>query len=136
LRDCPIFGLFGAARRPSPQVRGHIPLRGRPGLGGVDEDPLAAVGGQIRRLVGKGQVADHWMMQLLGACAVELDVVGGPANPEFFAAGGELADEAGQAAVIGVRPASARRIATAPLAIPSQPAKNSVACGLRKMNRG
>ena len=25
-RDCPIFGLFGAARRPSPQVRGHIPL--------------------------------------------------------------------------------------------------------------
>lgn len=42
------------------------------------------------------------MMELLAAGAVELDVVGGPADPEFVAAGGQLADEVGQATVVGV----------------------------------
>ena len=42
------------------------------------------------------------MVELFAAGAVEFDVVGGPADPEFVAAGGELADEVGQAAVVRV----------------------------------
>ena len=42
------------------------------------------------------------MAELLGAGAVELDVVRAPADAELVAAGGELADEVGEALVVGV----------------------------------
>jgi hypothetical protein len=41
-------------------------------------------------------------MESLDAGAVELDVVGGPADTELLAARGQLADQVGQCAVVGV----------------------------------
>ena len=63
---------------------------------------MPAVGGQVERFVAEGEVTDDRVVEPLGAGAVELDVVGGPADAELVAAGGELADEVGQAAVVGV----------------------------------
>ena len=71
------------------------------GLGDVDEQVLALVG-RRERLVGEVEVADHGVVESLGAGGVDADVVGGPAGPELLAAGGELADEVGQVAVVGV----------------------------------
>ena len=42
------------------------------------------------------------MVERLGAGAVLADLVSGPADPEGLAAGGELPDEFGEVAVIGV----------------------------------
>jgi hypothetical protein len=42
------------------------------------------------------------MVEPLRAGAVQLDVVGGPTDPELFAAGAELADEVGESSVVGV----------------------------------
>ena len=60
-------------------------------------------------------------MQPLGARAVEPHIVGGPPAAELFASGGQLPDEVGQSAVVGV---AARfgvgRIATMSSAVFSQ----------------
>ena len=48
------------------------------------------------------RVAGDGMVHLLGGGAVEPDAVAGPPGAELVAAGGELADEVGQAAVVGV----------------------------------
>jgi hypothetical protein len=63
---------------------------------------LAVVGGEVERFVGEGEVADDRVVEPFGAGAVELDVVGGPADAELVAAGGELADEVGESAIVGV----------------------------------
>ena len=42
------------------------------------------------------------VVQLLDAGAVDADVVGGPADPEVVTAGGQLADQVGELAVVGV----------------------------------
>ena len=42
------------------------------------------------------------MVEALHAGAVELDVVLGPADSEVVAAGGQLADQVGERAVVGV----------------------------------
>src|SRR6266702_3294214 len=51
---------------------------------------------------GEFELADGGVAQGLGGRGVELDVVGGPPGAELFAAGRELTDQAGQAAVVGV----------------------------------
>jgi hypothetical protein len=63
---------------------------------------LPAVGGQVERFVGEGELADDRVVEAFDAGAVELDVVGGPPHAELVAAGGELADEVGQTSVVGV----------------------------------
>ena len=46
-------------------------------------------------LVGKLEVADGGVVEVLGSGAVEPDVVGGPVVSEVVAAGGELSDGSG-----------------------------------------
>jgi hypothetical protein len=48
---------------------------------------LAGVGREVERLVGEVEVADDRVVESFGAGAVELDVVGGPADAELLAAG-------------------------------------------------
>ena len=71
------------------------------GFGDVDEEVLALIGGG-ERLVGKVEVADDGVVESFGAGGVDADVMGGPPGPELLATGGELADEVGQVAVVGV----------------------------------
>ena len=63
------------------------------------------------------------------------DVVGSPTDAELVAASGELPMRLDSTLSKGSRPASARRMATASLAIFSQSQKKSLARGARKMNR-
>ncbi len=63
---------------------------------------MAAVTGQVEGFEGEGEVADEGVVEGLGAGAVELDVVGRPADSERVASGGQLADEVGEAPVVGV----------------------------------
>jgi len=53
------------------------------------------VGGELHNLVRHGDVPDQRVVEALVSCAVEADVVCGPADPELLAAGGELADQVG-----------------------------------------
>ncbi len=69
-----------------------LPLNGS-GFGGVDQDHLSGVGGELHAVVGEGDLADDVMVEVLGAGVVEADVVGGPAGAEFVALGGEFADD-------------------------------------------
>ena len=71
------------------------------GFGDVDEEVLTLVG-CWERLVGQVEVADDGVVEEFDAGGVDADVVGGPAGAELFAAGGELADQVGQVAVVGV----------------------------------
>ncbi len=60
--DCGIRNRVGWSRGPAgEQVEGV--LGWRPGLGGVDEDPLAGVAGQFEGFVGEGEVADDGVME-------------------------------------------------------------------------
>lgn len=63
------------------------------GLCGVDVDCEFVVGWELKRLVTQLEIAYDWVVQALGACAVEADVVGCPAGPELCAASGQFADE-------------------------------------------
>jgi hypothetical protein len=63
------------------------------GFGGVDDECQADVGGEAERFVVEGEGTDEEMVERLGAGPVLADVVGGPADPEGLASGGELADE-------------------------------------------
>jgi hypothetical protein len=60
------------------------------------------------------------VVEPLDAGVVVADVVRRPADAELVAAGGELADEVGEVAVVGIAPASERRIATVSVATLSQ----------------
>ena len=58
--------------------------------------------GELEGFEVEGEVADDGVVEPLGAGAVELHVVRGPADTELVAAGRELADEVGEAFVVGV----------------------------------
>ena len=60
-----------------------------------------------------GEVADHRVVESLGAVVVQAHVVFGPPNPEFVAAGGQFAYEIGDAPVVGVAPGVASECAVA-----------------------
>lgn len=72
------------------------------GFDGVGDDGQAVVSGQGECLAGEFELAGSMVAQGLGGRGVKLDVVGGPPGAEFFAAGRELTDQVGQAAVVGV----------------------------------
>jgi hypothetical protein len=74
------------------------------GFGGPDHEHLPGVGGEVHAVVGEGEVADDGVVKVLGAGVVEADVVGGPAGAELGALSRELADEVGEAAVVGIAP--------------------------------
>ncbi|SEE89814.1 MFS transporter, FSR family, fosmidomycin resistance protein [Jiangella alba] len=94
-------GGRGGARRPGGEQLEPFGGRGA-GLGGVDEEHEARLGGDGQLLVGEGELADERMAEPLGAGAVGADVVAGPEAAEGLAAGGELADEVLQPAVVRV----------------------------------
>ena len=61
------------------------------------------------------------MAEAVGAGAVAADPMSGPALAEGVAEGGEFADQVGQGLGVGLRPTSARRVATFWSATASQP---------------
>ena len=63
---------------------------------------MSGVGGELEGFEVEGQVADDGMMEAFGAGAVELDVVGGPADAELVAACRQFADEVGEPLVVWV----------------------------------
>jgi hypothetical protein len=72
------------------------------GFDGAGDDGQAVVCGEGECFAGEFEFAGGGVAQRLGGCGVELDVVGGPPGAELSAAGRELTDQAGQAAVVGV----------------------------------
>ena len=72
------------------------------GLRAVRGKGQAGVGGEFHDFVGKADVADDGVVKSFGAGPVQDHVVGGPPIAEGVAAGGQLADEVGQVAVVGV----------------------------------
>src|SRR4051794_37388909 len=89
------------ARRPARQ-QPEVRLRGRPRLGRVDDEGQSGLPGELGHLVLQGHLADDGVVEGFGADAVQTDVVCGPAAPEVAAAGGQLADELLQPAVVRV----------------------------------
>jgi hypothetical protein len=77
-------------------------LGGRAAFGGVGHEGLADIGGEFECLVGQVEVAGEGVVEQLGAGPVGAYVVGGPSAPEVVAAGGELADQIAEVAVVGV----------------------------------
>jgi hypothetical protein len=71
----------------------------RVGVGGVGDDRLSRVGRQLEGVVVEGEVADQRVVERLGAAAVVVHVVGGPAHPELLAAHRQLPDQLGQGPV-------------------------------------
>ena len=74
----------------------------RAGFGGVDGEGEAGFGGHLETFVGEGELADDGVVEPFGAGAVVADVVAAPAGAEVVAAGGELADEVVELAVVRV----------------------------------
>jgi catechol 2,3-dioxygenase-like lactoylglutathione lyase family enzyme len=72
------------------------------GFGGVDGQGEPGFGNHVEAFVGDGEVAEHLVVEVLGARAVQPDVVRAPAAAEFFAAGGQFANEVMQPFVVGV----------------------------------
>src|SRR4051812_1770515 len=77
-----LVGVAGHAQRVGHSRRGRPAgeqvkrlLGGRAGLGGEDRDAQAVVGAELHRLVDEVELADDRMVDLLGAGAVEADVV-------------------------------------------------------------
>src|ERR1019366_1876344 len=68
----------------------------------VGDDGQSGVAGQVQRFTGQLKCAGDGVVHLLGGGAVEPDVVAGPPGAELLAAGGKLADEVGEAAVVRV----------------------------------
>src|SRR3954452_4491704 len=90
-------------RRPAGQ-EGERVGRGGTRFGGVGGQGEAAVGSEFHGFEAEFQIADDGVMEVLGAGAVQADVVGGPAGTKVLAAGAELTDEVGQVAVVRVAP--------------------------------
>src|SRR3954452_11372464 len=88
-------------RRPAGEEVERL-LRGRPSFRGEDRDAESVVGAELHRLVTQMQLADHRVVDALGAGAVEAHVVRCPAQAELVAAGGQLADEVGERPVVGI----------------------------------
>jgi len=72
------------------------------GLGGVGEQALTGIGGDGEGLEREIKVPDDWVVDELDAGGVDLDVVGGPSDPELVAAGGQLPDQVRQLPVVGI----------------------------------
>src|SRR4051794_20288362 len=96
---------------------------------------LAGVVGQVHRLVGQGEVADEWVVEALDRGAGELDAVGGPADPEVVAAGGQLTDEVRQPPVVGVAAGFGAQDGHRVVAMVSQLVENPASSGSRNMKR-
>jgi hypothetical protein len=77
-------------------------VRGRPGLGGVDEEALAGIGSQREGLERQVEIAHDRVMDELDASRVDLDVMGGPPATELVAAGGQLPNQVRKSPVIGM----------------------------------
>ena len=75
---------------------------GRAGLGRVDEQDEAGLGGDGELLVGEGELTHDRVLEPLRAGAVGADVVVGPEAAEGFALGGEFAYQVLEGAVVGV----------------------------------
>ena len=75
-------------------------LGGRPGLGGVGEEALAEIGSQREGLVRQVEVADDRVVDELDAGGVDLNVVSGPSTTKLVGAGGQLANQIGEAPVV------------------------------------
>ena len=86
-------------------------LRPRAGLGGVDEQRQSRIGRQFHALIPQFELANHRMMQVLHAGAVQAHVVRGPPGAEILAAGGQFADELDKLWSWPLRPASERSMA-------------------------
>lgn len=95
------LGLAVLRQRPAGQE--GEPLGGdRSGLGAVDEEGEADIGGELHALVVQLEFADDGVVQALEAGAVERDLVRGPADSELLAARRELPDEVGERLVVRV----------------------------------
>ena len=98
--------------RPDRRRAGRWPPSFRAGLSAsLEAEPGSALRARRSRpgsaasssdLVGEFEVADDGVVEALGAGLVGADVVRGPAGAERLAAGGELADEVGEVAVVRV----------------------------------
>ena len=110
-------------------------LGSRAGLGPVHHQRQPRVGRQGQHLIGQLEVPDHRVVHPLAAGLVPAHVVGRPPATELLAAGRQLPDQVLQPPVMGLRPASVRRLATRSLAVLSQSGKNAWARGLRNTRR-
>src|ERR1700733_453454 len=72
------------------------------GFGGVAGHGQAAVGGDFHRVEGEVESAVGGGTEMLDAGAVQPYVVRGPPGAKRLAAGGQLTDEVGQAAIVRV----------------------------------
>src|SRR3954447_5718090 len=88
-------------RRPAGQEVQCL-LGGRAGLGGVERHAETLVGVEAQRLVAELDLTDDGVVQTLAARPVEAHVVRRPAHTELVAAGGQLADEVLEVAVVRV----------------------------------
>src|SRR4051794_4694606 len=102
----PMCGLIGGARRRlrrRPGGEQAEPFCGRrPRFGGIDHEHQPRLGGDRKLLVGERQLAYDGVLEALAAGAVGADVVVGPEPTEHVAAGGQLADQVLQGAVVRV----------------------------------
>lgn len=94
--------------------------RGGTRFGAVGDDGLPGVGWDLQGVVLQVQVPGYRVVEWLDAAAVILDVVRGPAFPEFLAAQGQLADQFGQRLVLRAAPGLGAQLPTAWWAMPSQ----------------
>lgn len=88
-------------RGPAGQQTQRVPGGGT-GLGGIDEQRQAGVGGEIQALVHEVEVPDHGMPEMLEPGVVLAHVVGRPPRTELLTARGKFPDKVGQAPVEGV----------------------------------
>jgi hypothetical protein len=82
----------GGARRPAAEESECL-FGARTGLGGVGEERLPVVGGEVEPVEIHTELADHGMVEVGDAHLVEAHVVRGPAGAERVAVCGEFADE-------------------------------------------
>src|SRR4051794_4715505 len=75
---------------------------GAVGLGGVGDDDVPGLGGQLEDVVVEGEVADQGVVEWLNPGAVLRHVVRCPAGAEVLAAQCQVSDEGGQGGVVRV----------------------------------
>ena len=116
LGECDAHAATGTGDHPHSSVGHHASVRSvaprrepvegglgwGAGFGGVDDEGLGDVAGEVEGFVVEVEVADEFVVEVLGAAAVLGDVVGGPHASEVVAAHRQLADELGEVAVVGV----------------------------------
>src|SRR6185295_18683172 len=84
--------------------QGEGVVRRRAGLGRIDEHSLSRIGGQVECLEVEREIADDCVMETLHTAAMQLDVVGRPANTKLRAARRQLADQLRESPVVRIAP--------------------------------